>query len=139
MDGTVPVANNDIPCARDQQSFGHANACRTRTIYHNAGIGQILPNYFERVGQSGENYDGGTMLFMVDNGKLYRPSQPVYNGEAFGRLNTFQTKSSKGGCQNANNFCYLVSVLGLQRYWDRINVGEGLVDNRLCLQLGQYG
>ena len=65
-----------------QEQFGNSNSGRTGTIYDNFGRFLIFSGYFHSINDSGKNYNGSSVLIVVENRNVEKLFQTFLNFKA---------------------------------------------------------
>src|SRR5205823_10516891 len=87
---------------------------------------ELAAGEVQRVDQTGRGNDRRAVLVVVKHRNIEELAQPLFDDEAFRRLDVLQIDAAEGRVQKAHAIDELVDIAGIDLEVDRVDVGETL-------------
>ena len=124
--GTLGIAHNDIFEAHSHEQFDDGNTRSARAAGNNGDFIQFFANNFQRVHESRQGNNGGSVLVVVKNGALEDAVlfQGIFNNKAFGSLDVFKVHAAKGRSHKFHKLNDLAGILGVHADGKGIHIAK---------------
>ncbi|CCX92199.1 uncharacterized protein BN466_01697 [Firmicutes bacterium CAG:110] len=139
VDCALPVAHGDVLEAGGQQQLDDGDGGSARAGGDDLHVLLLLADHLQRVGQTGQGDDGGTVLVVVEDGNVAPFLQLPLDLKAPGSRDILQIDAAKGTGDQGNGIDELVHILGLHAQRERVHIGKGLEQSALALHNGHTG
>lgn len=124
-------ADNILRARREQYiSAGHAR--RADPAQDDFAILQLLVHNLQRIKQTGQQDDSGSMLIVMEDRNIEILLQPLFDLEAARRRDILQINAAEGRGNRLNRPYDLIRILRVQTDWERVDVRQLLEQHRLA-------
>ena len=132
VQGSGPVAHDDVPNTRGEEDLRDRRACGTRADHHDLELFEVPLQEPGNIDERGQGDHGGAVLVIVEHGDVEQFSEPAFNRKAVRRGKILQVDAAEGWGKIFHRHDDLVHVLGGEHDRESIDAAELLEDHGLA-------